>query len=156
MSALHPDVIKLVKEAIRLEIKGRAFFVHAAEMTESDLGKKTFERLANDEVEHMKAFGRLFTEVTGDETQAEGTGESEEDKPLSRTDWSEYGLTEDEAKDVTQDVWLNVVRKIGAVRDPAAFPAWLYKVAHTHVVSHFRKTSFDPLPENGTRFPRAV
>jgi len=67
MSALHPDVIKLVKEAIRLEIKGRSFFLHAAEMTESDLGRKMFERLANDEVEHMKAFGRLFTEATGDE-----------------------------------------------------------------------------------------
>ena len=58
--------------------------------------------------------------------------------------------TEEEAKDVTQDVWLNVVRKVGAVRDPAAFPAWLYKVARTHVASHFRKTlSFDPLQENG-------
>ncbi len=57
--------------------------------------------------------------------------------------------TEHEAKDVTQDVWLNVVRKIGAVRDPAAFPAWLYKVARTHAVSHFRKTlPFEPLPEN--------
>ena len=67
MSALHPDVIKLVKEAIRLEIKGRAFFSHAAEVTESDLGRKMFERLASDEVEHMKAFGQLFTEATGGE-----------------------------------------------------------------------------------------
>ncbi len=59
--------------------------------------------------------------------------------------------TEDEAKDLTQDVWLNVIRKIGAVRDPAAFPAWLYKVARTHVASHFRKTPFsDPLPEDGS------
>ena len=57
--------------------------------------------------------------------------------------------TEDEAKDVTQDVWLNVVRKIGAVRDPAAFPAWLYKVARTHAVSHFRETrAFELLPGN--------
>lgn len=59
--------------------------------------------------------------------------------------------TEDEAKDVTQDIWLNVVRKIGAVRDPAAFPAWLYKVARTQATSHFRKTpSFEPLPESGS------
>ncbi|MBT3374011.1 MAG: RNA polymerase sigma factor [Lentisphaerae bacterium] len=59
--------------------------------------------------------------------------------------------TEDEAKDVTQDIWLNVVRKIGAVRDPAAFPAWLYRVARTHAASHFRKTpSFESLPENGS------
>ena len=33
MTALHPDVIKLVKEAIRLEIKGRAFFNEAAGST---------------------------------------------------------------------------------------------------------------------------
>lgn len=67
MTALHPDVIKLVKEAIRLEVKGRAFFVHAAEVTESPLGKKTFEKLANEEVEHLKVFGKLFSEATGDE-----------------------------------------------------------------------------------------
>lgn len=59
--------------------------------------------------------------------------------------------TEDEARDLTQDVWLNVIRKIGAVRDPAAFPAWLYKVARSHVASHFRKTPlFGPLPEDGS------
>jgi RNA polymerase sigma-70 factor (ECF subfamily) len=57
--------------------------------------------------------------------------------------------TEDEAKDVTQNVWLNVVRKIGAVRDPAAFPAWLYQVARTQAVSHFRETRpFVPSREN--------
>jgi RNA polymerase sigma-70 factor (ECF subfamily) len=57
--------------------------------------------------------------------------------------------TEDEAKDVTQEIWLNVVRKIGSVRDPAAFPAWLYTVARTRAVSHFRKIPpFEPLPEN--------
>ncbi len=50
---------------------------------------------------------------------------------------------------MTQDIWLSVVRKVGAVRDPAAFPAWLYKVARTHAVSHFRKTpSFEPLLGN--------
>lgn len=67
MTALHPDVVKLVKEAIRLEIKGRAFFNEAAESTENELGRKMFSRLADEEVEHMKAFGKLFTESTGDE-----------------------------------------------------------------------------------------
>ena len=58
--------------------------------------------------------------------------------------------TEDEAKDVTQDIWINVVRKLRAVRDPAAFPAWLFKVARTHAVSHFRKTRLlESLPEDG-------
>lgn len=57
--------------------------------------------------------------------------------------------TEEEAKDVTQEVWLQVVRKIGSVRDPAAFPAWLYKVARTQSASYFRKAPvFEPLPED--------
>lgn len=59
--------------------------------------------------------------------------------------------TEDEAKDVTQDIWINVVRKLRAVRDPAAFPAWLFKVARTHAATHFRKSRLlEPLPENGS------
>lgn len=59
--------------------------------------------------------------------------------------------TEDEAKDVTQDIWINVVRKLSAVRDPAAFPAWLFKMARTHAASHFRGTrSLEPLPEDGS------
>lgn len=56
---------------------------------------------------------------------------------------------EEEAKDLTQNIWLNVVRKVRAVRDPAAFPAWLFKVARTHVATHFRGTRLlDPLPED--------
>ena len=59
--------------------------------------------------------------------------------------------TEDVAKDLTQDVWLNVVRKIGRVRDPAAFPAWLYTVARNRVASHFRKApQLEPLHEDST------
>jgi len=58
--------------------------------------------------------------------------------------------SEEEAKDLTQDVWVTVVRKIRSVRDPAAFPAWLYTVARNRVVSHFRKAHlFEPLPEDG-------
>jgi RNA polymerase sigma-70 factor (ECF subfamily) len=57
--------------------------------------------------------------------------------------------SEDEAKDVAQDVWLTVIRKVGTVRDPAAFPAWLYKVARTRAASHFRKTfDFEPMRES--------
>ena len=65
MSTLTPDVIKLIKEAIRLEIKGRNFFNHAAEVTENKLGQKMFEMLAREEIGHMKVFGELFTEATG-------------------------------------------------------------------------------------------
>jgi len=67
MKALNPEVIRIVKEAIRLEIKGRNFFLYAAEATENSLGKKMFERLASEEIDHMKAFADLFTDATGGE-----------------------------------------------------------------------------------------
>ncbi len=56
---------------------------------------------------------------------------------------------EEEAKDLAQDIWITVVRKVRAIRDPAAFPAWLFKVARTHVATHFRGTRLlEPLPED--------
>ena len=65
MSAIDPSTIKLVKEAMRLEVVGRGFFLYAAEVTENELGKKMFRRLADDEVEHMRVFGEMFTSMTG-------------------------------------------------------------------------------------------
>ena len=57
--------------------------------------------------------------------------------------------TEDEAKDVAQETWLAVIRKIKSLRDPAAFPAWLYTVARRKALNHFRDTpGFEQLPEN--------
>jgi rubrerythrin len=50
----------LVKQAIWLEIDGRKFFNHAAEITHHDLGKKMFQRLAQEEVKHLTIFGKLF------------------------------------------------------------------------------------------------
>lgn len=65
MSEIDPGMIQLVKEAMRLEVRGRGFFLHAAEVTENELGKKMFRRLADDEVEHMRVFGEMFTAMTG-------------------------------------------------------------------------------------------
>ena len=33
------------------------------------------------------------------------------------------------AADVQQEVWLSVIRRVGGLRNPAAFPVWLYQVA---------------------------
>ena len=65
MNELCSEIVKIVKEAMRLEIKGRNFFLHAAEVTGNALGKKMFEMLANEEIGHMKAFGELFSVSTG-------------------------------------------------------------------------------------------
>ena len=46
---------------------------------------------------------------------------------------------EDEALDVLQDVWVRVIRKFVRLRNPAAFPAWLFKVARSVAVSRIRR-----------------
>ncbi len=52
--------VSIVKEAIKLEINGRAFFEHAASRTNNELGKKMFNKLADDEIRHLKTFGDIF------------------------------------------------------------------------------------------------
>jgi rubrerythrin len=59
------EIINVAKESIRLEINGRSFFEHAAAVTHNELGKKMFEKLARDEVGHLKAFGQLFATHIG-------------------------------------------------------------------------------------------
>lgn len=65
MKKMSRQVEEAVREAIKLEINGRKFFEHAEEMTEHELGKKMFHRLADEEVKHLETFSRLFTEVLG-------------------------------------------------------------------------------------------
>jgi rubrerythrin len=62
---MDADTLEVIKEAIQLEVEGRGFFTYAAEATENSLGKKMFERLAAEEIEHLKVFGELFTSLTG-------------------------------------------------------------------------------------------
>jgi rubrerythrin len=65
MTEISNQVVEVIKEAIKLEINGRAFFNHAAEVTHNELGKKMFKKLAQDEVRHLDAFGELFSKVIG-------------------------------------------------------------------------------------------
>jgi len=46
--------------------------------------------------------------------------------------------SEEDAWDVLQEVWCRVVRKIGTLRDSAAFPAWLYRIARNIAINHIR------------------
>lgn len=63
MEEISKPVEKAIKEAIRLEINGRNFFNHASAITHNELGKKMFQRLAEEEVKHLKAFSDLFTKI---------------------------------------------------------------------------------------------
>lgn len=48
---------------------------------------------------------------------------------------------EDEAWQILQEVWLQVLRGIGSLRDPNRLPVWLYVVAR-HVVTSHHRTEF--------------
>ena len=63
MEEISKPVENAIKEAIRLEINGRNFFNHAAEITHNELGKKMFEKLAAEEMRHIEAFSELFTKI---------------------------------------------------------------------------------------------
>lgn len=68
MSEQQQDQLRhLITEAIKLEIRGKEFFLKAAEATHNELGQKMFERLAAEEVIHLETFSRLFTEILGSE-----------------------------------------------------------------------------------------
>jgi rubrerythrin len=60
-------VADLARETIRLEINGRGFFDHAAEVTHNELGKKMFRKLAQDEIRHLDTFRQLFSSIIGKE-----------------------------------------------------------------------------------------
>lgn len=63
MDKISQDAKNLIREAIKLEINGQAFFNQAAEATGNELGKKMFARLAQEEVKHLEVFSRLFSSV---------------------------------------------------------------------------------------------
>lgn len=48
--------------------------------------------------------------------------------------------TEEDAWQVLQEVWLQVVRGVHALRDPHRLPFWLYSVARNNAMSHLRRT----------------
>ena len=72
MEEMSKQVENAIKEAICLEVNGRNFFNHAAEITHNELGKKMFHKLAAEETKHIQAFSKLFSEI------------------LKETDWKKF------------------------------------------------------------------
>jgi len=71
-----PEISQQIKDAIKgailLEINGRKFFNHAADITQHESGKKMFRFLAEEEAKHLKTFTNLFSQI------------------LEGEDWKEY------------------------------------------------------------------
>jgi rubrerythrin len=64
---INNQVVNAIREAIKLEINGKAFFESATEMTHNELGKKMFRKLAQDEMRHLDSFSQLFNVMIGRE-----------------------------------------------------------------------------------------
>src|SRR5881394_2912303 len=56
-----------------------------------------------------------------------------------------------EAEDLTQDVFIQLYRKIGSFRGDSAFTTWLHRMTVNQVLMHFRKRSvkFEKTTEEG-------
>lgn len=65
MPEISPEIKEAIKGAIKLEINGRKFFNHAADITEHERGQKMFRFLANEEVKHLETFSKLFNQILG-------------------------------------------------------------------------------------------
>lgn len=65
MSKISKDTENAIRDAIVLEINGRKFFNHAAEVTHHPKGKKMFLHLAEEEVKHLETFNKMFSEILG-------------------------------------------------------------------------------------------
>jgi RNA polymerase sigma-70 factor (ECF subfamily) len=52
-----------------------------------------------------------------------------------------FELSEEESLDILQDVWLRVIQRLRQLRKPAAFPAWLFKITHSIIISRVRRTA---------------
>jgi RNA polymerase sigma-70 factor (ECF subfamily) len=53
------------------------------------------------------------------------------------------------ANDLYQGTWEKVIRSRNSFQNPAPFAAWLYRIAHNHLVDHFRKTRLSSTLESG-------
>jgi RNA polymerase sigma-70 factor (ECF subfamily) len=59
-----------------------------------------------------------------------------------------------DAEDLVQDVFVEAWRKLDDLREPAAFPGWLLRLARNRTVDRVRRrVVVEPLPEQGAEAP---
>jgi rubrerythrin len=95
MTPIPQETLNLIKYASTMEIKGRSFYEHIAELTDNEHGKKVFRKLAHDETEHLKRFRDIFSSVLGSD------------------EWTQYVSHEEETKDTVIDKLIARVKEHG-------------------------------------------
>ena len=53
-------------------------------------------------------------------------------------------FSEEEIEDVLQEVFIKVYQNINSFDDSLKFSSWMYRIAHNHVISNFRKKKVRP------------
>jgi RNA polymerase sigma-70 factor (ECF subfamily) len=48
---------------------------------------------------------------------------------------------EEQAKDIVQDVWLNIHKACGGYVPTAKFTTWLYRIAHNRIIDYYRRSA---------------
>ena len=59
------DVKDAIKTAIQMEKDGYSFYQKAAAQTSSNMGREIFESIANDELQHLDVFEKMFKDEIG-------------------------------------------------------------------------------------------
>ena len=54
------------------------------------------------------------------------------------------GLGKDDIQDLLQEVFIKIYQKLNEYDEVLKFSSWAYRIAHNHVVDHFRKVSARP------------
>lgn len=115
MKKISKQVETAIKEAIKLEINGRKFFNHAAEVTHHPRGKKMFLFLAKEEVKHLETFGKMFTSILkgGDWKKYVKDEELKQEAPLIEK--LKENMKNEEGKGETQALSIGMELEMGAV-----------------------------------------
>ena len=53
-------------------------------------------------------------------------------------------FSKEDTEDILQEVFIKIYRKLNEYEDVLKFSSWAYRIAHNHVVDHFRKISVRP------------
>ncbi len=53
-------------------------------------------------------------------------------------------LPKDDIEDLLQEVFIKIYQKLNEYNEVLKFSSWVYRIAHNHVVDHFRKISARP------------